>query len=244
MTFHPTYNLSALADRLLREKRFLPLAGKIRRARDLHSLATDLVMAVESLMALDAQLALPTDPDDHEKLITESALLNNAVILYVRATKTDSRERDGFDLRARFDDAQKRAHKELCDLRDSAIAHFGSGGDYGGEWQAELVILQFQGDEAKPAVATRRQTVDRKLAHRARKQIELALGMMRALALEKLAEVTEALNEAVAADPEFSKEVGAHPLNFDLFMKSSAAADAARSSFSTGGYVKGGIRHN
>jgi len=239
-----TYNLSAFADRLFREKRLLPLAGKIRRARDLHSLATDLVMAVESLNSLDVLLALPTDPDDHDKLITESALLNNALILYVRATKTDSRERDGFDLRARFDEAQKLVHKELCDLRDSAIAHFGSGGDYGGEWQAELVILQFQGSEAKPAIATRRQTVDRNLAGRARQQIEVALEMMRALSREKLDEVTLALNEAAAADPKFSEEVWVHPLNFDLFMKSEAAADAARASFSAGGYVKGGIQHS
>ncbi|SEH15066.1 hypothetical protein SAMN05428974_1343 [Sphingopyxis sp. YR583] len=201
-------------------------------------------MALESLDALDMQLMQPTDPDDHIKLITESALLNNALILYVRATKTDSRERDGFDLRARFDEGQKRVHKELCDLRDSAIAHFGSGGEYGGEWQAELVILQFKGSEAKPAVATRRQTVDRKLAHRARKQIELALGMMRALALDRLGEITEALNAAAAADPTFSEEIGRHPLNFDIFMKSSVAADAARASFSEGGYTKGGIRHD
>ena len=238
----PTFNLSALADRLYREKRMMPLVSKIRRSRDMHSLSTDLVMALESLDALEALLTIHTDPNDHSKLITESALLNNAVVLYVRATKTESQERGGFDLRSRFNEVEKLVHKELSDLRDAAIAHFGSGGSYKGEWQAELVILQFSGEDAKPGVATRRQTVDRNLAHRARAQIERALCLMRQLYHERLAEVTDEINRAVAADPYFYKEVAQHPLNFDLFLKSTEAADAARASFNSG-YAKGSVSH-
>ena len=238
----PTFNLSALADRLCREKRMMPLVSKIRRSRDMHSLSTDLVMALESLDALDALLTIHSDPNDHSKLITESALLNNAVVLYVRATKTESQERGGFDLRSRFNEVEKLVHKELSDLRDAAIAHFGSGGTYKGEWQAELVILQFSGEDAKPGVATRRQTVDRNLAHRARAQIERALYLMRQLYHERLAEVTDEINRAVAADPDFYKEVARHPLNFDLFLKSTEAADAARASFNSGS-AKGSVNH-
>lgn len=76
---YPTYNLSAFADRLFAEKRLPRLANQIRRARDLHSLSTDLVMAMESIDALEAELTVPANPDDHRKLITESALLNNAL---------------------------------------------------------------------------------------------------------------------------------------------------------------------
>jgi hypothetical protein len=238
----PTFNLSALADRLLAEKRMLPLANHIRRARDLHSLSTDLVMALESVDALEAELATAADPDDHRKLITESALLNNALVLYVRATKTESRERRGFDLRSRFSADEKIAHQELSDLRDHAIAHFGSGGSYDGEWQAELVILQFSGADSKPGVVTRRQTIDRNLVKRARRQIEAALGLMRTVYHEKLEEITASLDAAVAADADFYEEVAAHPLNFDLFMKSAEAADAARSSFATG-YAMGSVNH-
>lgn len=144
-----TFNLTALADRLFAEKRLLPLADKIRRARDLHSLSADLAMALESLDALDALLKVPTATDDFGKIITESALLSNALVLYVRATKTTSNERGGFDLRSRFSEEEKVAHEELSDLRDKAIAHFGSGGSYRGEWQAELVILQFKGRRRK-----------------------------------------------------------------------------------------------
>src|SRR5436190_7339092 len=237
-----TFNLTALADRLFAEKRLLPLADKIRRARDLHSLSADLAMALESLDALDALLKAPTARDDYIKIITESALLNNALILYVRATKTTSQERGGFDLRSRFSEEEKVAHEELSDLRDKAIAHFGSGGSYRGEWQAELVILQFKGEDAKPGVVTRRKTVDRKLAMRARKQIEAAHALLRALSLQKLGEVTDELNKAAAEDPEFHREISRHPLNLNIFLASPDAGEMARSSFEQV-YVKGSVRH-
>jgi hypothetical protein len=108
-------------------------------------------MALESLDALDVLLKAPTATDDFERIITESALLNNALVLYVRATKTTSQERGGFDLSSRFSAEERVTHKELSDLRDHAIAHFGSGGSYKGEWQAELVVLQFKGEDASPA---------------------------------------------------------------------------------------------
>jgi hypothetical protein len=237
-----TFNLTALADRLFAEGRLLPLVNKIRRARDVHSLSADLAMALESLDALDMLLKAPTATDDFEKIITESALLNNALVLYVRATKTTSKQRDGFDLRSRFSEEEKVMHKELADLRDHAIAHFGSGGSYSGEWQAELVVLQSKGEEAKPAVVTRRQMVDQKLAKRARKQIEVAHALLRALSLEKLDEVTEEINKAVAKDPEFYKVVGRHPLNLNIFLTSAEAGETARSSFDQG-YAMGSVTH-
>lgn len=237
-----TFNLTALADRLFAEKRLLPLADKIRRARDLHSLTADLEMALECLDVLDTLLMAPTATDDFEKIITESALLSNALVLYVRATKTTSRERDGFDLRSRFGEEERVVHKELSDLRDHAIAHFGSGGSYSGEWQTELVVLQFKGNAAKPGVVTRRKTVDRKLAKRARKQIGAAHMLLRALSLEKLGEVTDELNKAAAEDPEFHREISRHPLNLNIFLASSDAAEMVRSSF-VRGYAKGSVRH-
>ena len=238
-----TFNLTALGERLFAEKRLLPLAGKIRRARDLHSLSADLAMALESLDVLDALLKTQTANDDYIKIITESALLNNALVLYVRATKTSSEQRGRFDLRSRFSEEERITHKELTDLRDHAIAHFGSGGSYGGEWQAELVVLQFKGGAAKPGVVTRRQMVDRKLAKRARKQIEVAHALLRALSLEKLDEVTDEINKAVAKDLDFQKEVSRHPLNLNIFLTSAEASKTARSSFDQV-YAMGSVTHN
>jgi len=200
-------------------------------------------MAIESLNALDGIRKVPAAPDDFARRITESALPNNAIVLYVRATKTRSDERGDFDPRSRFNEEQKVVHQELIDLRDAAIAHFGSGGSYRGEWQAELVILQFKGDEAKPAVATRRKTFDRTLTERARVQIEFAHDLFRALSLQKLGELTDELNGAAAASPDFHKEIDRHPLNLNVFLASPDAGEAARASFDQV-YVKGSVRHS
>lgn len=236
-----TFNLSALADRLSNEKRLPQLVGNIRRARDLHSLASDLDMALESLDALDHLMDAPPTGGKLSLEITQSALLNNAIVLYARATKTVSDERTGFDLRARFNDDQKLLHRELCEIRDKAIAHFGSGGSYTGEWQSEVVILQRRGDAAKTGMVTRRQTFDKNLAVRARGQIQLARDLFRTLGMERLGEVTGQLTREAQNNPAFILEVEQHIMSLDAFLASSDAADEARNSFENG-FGKGSVR--
>ena len=215
----------------------LPLANTIRRARDLRSLSVDLEMALESLDALEALWETPTAHDDFMLKTTESALLNNALVLYVRATKTKSKHRGDFDLRSRFSEEEKLTHDELVALRDDAIAHFGPGGRLGTEWHAELVILQVKGEDAKPAVATRRKMFDRNLTERARNQIGVALELLHVLTQGKLDEVADEINNAVANDPDFHNVVNRHRLNLDIFLTSDEAGAAARSSFGQG-YAK------
>ena len=85
--------------------------------------------------------------------------------------------------------------------------------------------------------------VDRKLAKRARKQIEVAHALLRALSLEKLDEVTDEINKAVAKDLDFQKEVSRHPLNLNIFLTSAEASKTARSSFDQC-YAMGSVTHN
>lgn len=117
-----TFNMTALAERLLKERRLKPLAGKRRRAQELASLHADLMMATECMDALDASLAAAPGDDDMTRSIVEASLLSNAVVLYARATKTKLKERKDCDLRPKFSPEQKFVHRELCDLRDKAIA--------------------------------------------------------------------------------------------------------------------------
>lgn len=60
--------------------------------------------------------------------------------------------------------------------------------------------------------------------------------------MREACQLTEAIDEATQADPDFCKEIASHLLNPDLFMQSAAAADAARASFDTG-YAKGSVEH-
>lgn len=240
-----SYDLTALSERLFAEGRLQSLAGKIQRAQDLASLHADLVMALECLDALDALLARPSAEDDFAKNITEASLLSNAVVLYARATKTTSEERRGFDLRDRFSAEQKVVHQELTDLRDKAIAHFGSGGSYMGEWKVERVVLDATDpQDVRVAVATRRKTVDRSLAERARQQIEVACALIRGLSELQINEVTVELNKVATEDIDLiNQDLRRHPINLPIVLTSPEAAANARAARHQG-YVKGIVKHS
>lgn len=239
-----TFNLTALSDRLLKERRLKPLAGKIRRLQEIASMHADLMMARECLDALDASLDGPFEDTDMHTSIIEASLLSNAVVLYARATKTTSDERRPHDLRAKFSPEEKIVHRELCDLRDKAIAHFGSGGSYSGEWKVELVILDITDEGGRVGVATRRKTVDKKLVRRARAQIEVARGLLARISAQKNKEVTDELNRLTEEDAgSINADIHQHPLNFDVFMTSPEAAATARAARDEG-YVKGVVRHD
>ena len=238
-----TFNLSRLASRLRLERRHIKLAGMIEKAVNLFSLHSDMKMAAESIKALSVLMSTPADPNDHQRRVTELALMNHAIVLYVRATKTKSKMRASFDLRSRFDQGQQDSHKELCDIRDDAIAHFGEGGSYAGEWQSELAILHLANDKPLPAVVSRRQTFDRLLVNRAKNQIDFAREMLVVVYNQTLRRVAEEISIAAVADNQFYKELEQHPLNLDVFMKSIEAADAVRASHRPGQIASGSIDH-
>jgi hypothetical protein len=234
------FNLTAMGERLLREGRLKPLAGKIRRAQELASMHADLMMARECLDALDAL----SGADDMTRSITEASLVSNAIVLYARATKTKSKERRDYDLRAKFSPEQRIVHRELCDLRDMGIAHFGSGGSYAGEWKAELVVLDASDPPGRVGVANIRKTLDKDLVKRARVQIEVARALLDSAAKEKMDEVTDDLNRLEEENVGLIiAEIHQHPLNFSVFMKSPDAAALAQLARDTG-YAKGVVRHD
>lgn len=238
---HKTFDLTGLSERLFSEGRFKSLAGKIRRAQDLASLHTDLTIALESMDALVASMETPPQ-DDLNGAVTEFALLCNAVVHYARATKTTSTERGGFDLRPRFTEEQKLVHKELIDLRDKAIAHFGSGGSYQGLWHFEVMILQAAENGVRAGVTTRRQTRDRKLVLRARAQIEITKNLMSEISTRKIDEVTAELN--TFAPDGLEAELLPHTINLDDLMLSAEVGEEIRSSARSGGYKKGVLKHD
>ena len=109
------FDLSALADRLIAEKRLQPIAGLIRRVRDLHSLTSDLKQALDSLDILISELNRNDEAGDKQRIL-ESALLNNAIIMYARATRTTSKERAVFDIIPKLNADQLVVHNELYEL--------------------------------------------------------------------------------------------------------------------------------
>lgn len=224
------FNLSAMADRLFAEQRLLPLAGKIRRVHELHSLTADLKMALDSLSILVSEILNRSEADSRQKTL-EASLLNNAIVMYARATKTSSDERKGFDIRSKFSEEQLVVHAEICDLRDKAVAHFGSGGSYSGQWQDDVVVFHLRDDAASTSALTVRQTVDRELVGRAYCQVKIAFDIMNAAYVDKHEEMWMAFDKMVADDPInfIMTEVFRHPFDLDLFAKSSSFAADFRS---------------
>jgi len=211
------YNLTALAQRLLKEGRKLDLANKILGAVDARSIAVDLTIALEACDALAFSLDNAMQQPANFRETTEAALLSYLVILYARATKSSSDIRKQYDPRPKFNADEKQVHTELCDLRDQAIAHFGRGGSYTGDWTVELAILDID-HTVRAAVVTRRLVVDRALLYRAKAQIARALEIINPLCTSRINLFIDAINAECVADPAFHKEVSQHPLNIAIFL--------------------------
>ncbi len=208
------FNLSALANQLLEEKRQLPLAHKIKAAVDSSSRQVDLLMALDACDALRFSLDCPMKQPPRFREASDAALLSHVVLLYARATKTGSTSRSQYDPRKLLNSDELRVHEELCDLRDDAVAHFGKGGSYLGTWVEEVLVLDTAA--AKVATITRRQVVDRFLLARARAQISRVLELLEPRARQAIDVVTEALN-AELADPSILEAVQRHLINKQLF---------------------------
>ena len=218
MTNEAVFNLSAFAERLLREKRKVALAFTIKNAVDSRSLQVDLIFSLEACDALAFSLDNRMDQPADFRETSEAALMSYIVLLYARATKTESEVRKQYDPRSRFTAAELKVHKELCDLRDNAVAHFGTGGSYVGDWVRELAVMDVVDFVARPAIITRRLIVDRPLLTRARAQITRALEIIRPVCVKRMKALTDEIDKECAADPEFYKEVHQHPLNAVLFL--------------------------
>lgn len=212
------FNLTAFADRLVKEDRKPEVARKIKAAVDARSIEVDLMLAREASEALTFSFDNPMNQPQQFREISEAALMSYALILYARATKSTSRIRKQYDPISSFTSSELKVHKELCDLRDHAIAHFGKGGSYVGNWVIEIAILDIADGVMKPAVVTRRQIVDRGLAARAHVQIGRALEIIQPVAVNRINAFTEALNVECSTDPEFYREILQHPLNPELFL--------------------------
>jgi hypothetical protein len=213
-----TFDLTALSERLIGEDRFRQLAHKIRMAKGYASALMDLKLALDSLDAL--AVARPSEPQLDSGAV-EIALLSNAIILYARATKTTSEKRPTIDLRSRFSDPEKKVHEELIDLRDKAIAHFGTGGSYQGLWCHERIILKMGSDSRKPVFVTERIVVDKSLVKRARPQIETAHKVLEQITIDELDSITTNLME-LEQNGFFEKEISLHPIVLDEVFADSA----------------------
>ena len=215
-----TFDLGAFGQAIERESSRRRLGGMIRRLISLHSLNADLDTAADTFRILLELSATPATGDDTERLTLESALIQNAIVLYARATKSTSRERAGFDIRSRLSTAEREAHGEICDLRDQAVAHFGSGGSYKGQWKTETAIFQMEEDGFRLGVVARRVAFDRKLMERMDAQISRAREILAEAYRAHLDLLEKEFARILDTDMRFARRLRNYPLDLPAWLGS------------------------
>ena len=222
-----TYNLTTFANQLLKEKRHVKLAKLIQQSLRLNSLGTDIMLAADSMQLLKELLINMKGTEYRPKLIAQMSLINNAVVLYARATKTDSKAgRPGYNVGPYLSDAQKKFHDEVVDYRDHGIAHFGHGGRYSAEIQTEISVLHVRGDRMQPSIATRRKILDGQFGEKLHGHLVTVFPIFDKLTERKFFELKSELERIFEVDPAIISEMMTYPLNMPIFMTSDAGANA------------------
>lgn len=222
------FNLSSYAERLVREDRKLALAQAIRGAVQIRSIEVDLMLARDSCDALVYSYENQMSQPNRHRNASETALLWHVILLYARATKTNSKTRKQFEFRAKLTDEEKIVHDELCDIRDHAIAHYGHGGSYSGNWVREIAVVEIDNEGSqRVAVFSRHQVADRPLLVRARKAVDRALEIVGAVSTQRMSALIEALRSDAQPDAEAAfAEIAAHRLNTRIFLGNEEQAAA------------------
>jgi len=156
------FNLLAALPELEKISQFKEISRKIRQHASLESVSFDADRAQE-LIEIAMKFGLSTEKPKAEPIIQNSeyaaiigALTFRAIILYTSATHTSSHASIGrFKVGLRDAPQEIRdAHARLCGLRDSALAHYGTGDHHSPRpWIKEALILNISPEELSLGVA-------------------------------------------------------------------------------------------
>ena len=145
------------------------------------------------------------------------ALLMSSVVLYARATKSQSDHRMTFDIRTKFSDEEKARHIAICALRDDALAHFGPGmGEGSDALQQDGVFAIFDHERGLLQIATmsRRKVIDLSLVDMITLQIQRAILIVERQIQERREKIGKELMDLLVAG-EISMEMW-RSCEFDL----------------------------
>lgn len=237
-----TIDLTRLARALQLESAHPALSKAVGLASAVGSIRDDLVDAAGGLRLID-QLAGSdqaeidaADRTDVTRII--GALFDHAIILYARATTTQS---DRLPLLGTPKDPDDRAlHDEILRLRNSVVAHFGRGDFLAeGPLYKEAVILNVfavgAGQKHQVSVYTQRTTNRAGFAQRFTALIDSRLAeVMERFEPLQLA-VRDRLEEAASADPSLVGRFAAHEFDVDAFFATKGFADQYRTWVEHGG---------
>jgi len=223
-------NLRAAAEDL--RKDYPRAASLINRLASAHSIRSDLGMALDMMTAHELVLPLARSGTDANRWAADSALalINSAVIFYVRATHSSSNHRGTIDFRNEYSEKEREVHQTLTKLRNDAIAHFGPGEEYGGPpWQAEGVFLPIdRPDDIRIMTASRRIIMQKQLQDRMSVQISRAILIAEKATQTRNSELARYMNDLVE-DRAFVSVIEKHRMDLVEFFETEEARDHALS---------------
>lgn len=206
------------------------VARLIQQTSDAHSIYTDLATAHDMVCTLPSiiQAAKREAASPNWASNCALALLNTAIMLYVRATKTSSRHRRSFDMRSKLDAEQKIVHDKLCALRDDAIAHFGPGHLRDNlTWQIEGIFIPLdRPDDLKIMTGSRRIFQQQELQDEFKLQLERALDIAKAEVNRRNSRLVDSLNSHIG-DKRLLAILHEHRVNLRDFFEGDTARDEA-----------------
>lgn len=221
------------------------LTHLIYQLRDSNSIRTDLTLANDFIFTMgvirgDATTQGAGGHAENAFL----ALFYSAIVLYVRATKTQHDNRRSFDFVKDYDEEQRQKHRVLCDLRDHALSHYGTGGIYNGPAFQRDGVFVASGPQSDGQIMTLSQRLViqpqliadlGQMAHRA-----LMLADKRTQILNQ--KVVDAINEASSASPDLLPVLREHSTDLADFLGSDEAANTLLTGARVG-YKRGSMQH-
>lgn len=198
-----------------REPHCRRVSGSLQGAIDACSAHADLVMARQLIVTLwhDDQRyrekqhgAFPED--------ARGACLSNAILLYVRATESGS-ERPALQIRSKLSPDELELHKQLCDLRKKAIAHFDRGKSVNGRlWAEETIVLT---EDMHLRVPIKRVIGQGLLEQGFHPLVEKVLGIAETLRKKRMEQARDDLFDLAERFPELCVDLRKHPFDAVAF---------------------------
>lgn len=141
------FNLSKLRLKLLNQKPYKRFCALIARCEALWSIGHDLdhvTASVDLMKAAAVAAGERLTAHDYKTGIQHEAYATHAVILYSRATDASSKGRSTFSVRDCYDARQLKLHREVIDLRNQSIAHYGTTTHPGGAWYEPGILFEVE----------------------------------------------------------------------------------------------------
>ncbi len=234
-----------MRERLEKTDSLSDLAKVIRAALNAQSCLIDLRQSAGGLAALqeitiNLSLGNQVAPSEQSREAAETALLEGAISLYVRATHSgaDEGSRGSIQIVKKLSDAERKDHKSLVDVRNEAVAHVYQNKDVSGRNRHRGAILLVECEEGwRPGAAASRVTFDRDLVGCLTRQLPVATRIVSS-SVDGLFRKIADLIARYGSHPDFQKAIKDSEVSLVEFfgsesnaMKAVAGLDAGSTTF-------------